>query len=73
MLDQPIIGENWNRNQPRITQKRDKDKVEQPPNTQHTYRGYKYKERGRVTLPLPKDQLHALAPLPFLHKNWDPI
>jgi len=40
----PILWENWNRNQPRITQKWDKNSLFQHPNTPTSFnRGYKYK------------------------------
>jgi len=54
--DQPILEENWNINQPEITQKRDRNNLVQHPNTpSHLRGGINASERGKMPHPLPKN------------------
>jgi hypothetical protein len=69
VLDQPILEENRNRNQPKKTQKGNKDNLGpalKHPNT--LIEGYKYKERERMTLHSSQNELYALAPPSLLLK-----
>jgi len=64
VLDQLILGENRNRNQPKKTQKGNKDNLGPTPKHPNTLIGdCKYKERERVTLHSSQNELYAFAPL----------
>jgi len=73
VLDWPILRENWNKNQSRITQKRDRN--QRYPTLKHTLsfkRGYKCKEReGDLSYSLNGRPAAYSRPSPsFPRQNW---